>query len=82
MPTIAVIDGVKIQMFFDDHTPPHFHAVIGGDEILVEIATLDVIRGALPPARQRHILEWARHHQAELALNWVRCQSAQAPEKI
>jgi hypothetical protein len=30
MPTIAVVDGVKIRMFCDDHLPRHFHAVIGG----------------------------------------------------
>ncbi len=26
MPTIAIVDWVKIQMFYDDHAPPHFHA--------------------------------------------------------
>ncbi len=26
MPTIAIVDGVKIQMFYNDHIPPHFHA--------------------------------------------------------
>ena len=82
MPTIAIVDGVKIQMFFDDHAPPHFHAVIGGQEVLIAIATLEVVRGGLPPANQRRILAWARRHQAELALNWVKLQSAQAPEKI
>jgi hypothetical protein len=82
MPTIAVVDGVKIQMFYDDHIPPHFHAVIGGDEMLVAIATLDVIRGSLPPASQRRVLTWARQHQAQLALNWVKCQGAEPPERI
>ena len=48
MPTIAVVDGVKIQMFYADHTPPHFHASIGGDEVLIAIANLDVIRGSAP----------------------------------
>jgi hypothetical protein len=32
MPTIAIVDGVKIQMFYDDHTPPHFHAIISGNK--------------------------------------------------
>jgi hypothetical protein len=35
MPTIAIVDGVKIQMFYDDHNPPHFHAIIGGSEMLI-----------------------------------------------
>jgi hypothetical protein len=82
MPTIAIVDGVKIQMFYDDHTPPHFHAMIGGQEVLIAIRTLDVIRGALPPATQRRVLEWARQHQGQLALNWIRCQGAEPPERI
>jgi hypothetical protein len=82
MPTIAIVDGVKIQMFYGDHTPAHFHAIIGGQEMLVGIRTLDVMRGSLPPATQRRVLAWAREHQGELALNWIRCQGAEPPERI
>jgi hypothetical protein len=82
MLTIAIVDGVKIQMFYDDHTPPHFHATIGGQEVLIAIRTLDVIRGSLPPATQRRVLAWARQHQGELALKWIRCEGAEPPERI
>jgi hypothetical protein len=82
MPTIAIVDGVKIQMFYGDHTPPHFHAIIGGDEILIAIRSLDVIRGSLPPAKLRRVMIWARRHQAALALNWIKCQDDEAPERI
>ena len=82
MPTIAIVDGVKIQMFYDDHTPPHFHALLGGEEALIAISSLDVIRGSLPPAKLRRVLSWARERQAALALNWVRCQSAEPPNRI
>jgi hypothetical protein len=82
MPTIAAVDGVTIRMFYDDHAPPHFHAITGGQEALVAIRTLDVIRGSLPAAIERRVLEWARQHQRELALNWIRCQRAEPPERI
>ena len=82
MPTIAIVDRVKIQMFYDDHTPPYFHAIIGGHEVRIAIRTLDVIRGSLPPATQRRVLAWARQHQGELALNWIRCEGAEPPERI
>jgi len=82
MPTIAIVDGVKIQMFYNDHTPPHFHAILGGDEVLVAIRGLDVIRGSLPLPRLRRVLAWARDHQGELALNWIRCQDEQSPTRI
>ena len=82
MPTIAIVDGVKIQLFYNDHTPAHFHAVLGEDEVLVAIGTLDVIRGSLPSAKLRLVLAWAAAHRDELALNWQRCQNAQRPERI
>ena len=82
MPTIAIVDGVKIQMFHNDHAPPHFHAKIGGSEALIQIRTLEVIAGSLPRAKLRSVLAWARQHQTELALNWIRCQDEQEPERI
>jgi hypothetical protein len=82
MPTIAIVDGVKIQMFYNDHGPPHFHAIIGENEALVAIRSLDVIRGALPPGKLRRVLAWANDHQGELALNWIKCQDEQRPETI
>ena len=37
MPTIAVVDEVKIRMFFNNHTPAHFHAIQRADEVLMEV---------------------------------------------
>lgn len=82
MPTISIVDGVKIEMFYNDHAPPHFHAMIGGQEVLIASGTLDAIRGSLPPVAQRRLLAWAREHQGKLALNWIKCQSAEPPERI
>jgi len=82
MPIIAIVDGVKIQMFYDDHAPPHFHAVLGGKEAWIVIRTLEVLYGSLPPAKLRRVRAWARRHQSELALNWIRCQDEEPPERI
>jgi hypothetical protein len=27
MPTLAIIDGIKITMYYADHEPAHFHAM-------------------------------------------------------
>ena len=32
-------------MYFGDHPPAHFHAVYGGDEAVIEIETLAVLKG-------------------------------------
>jgi hypothetical protein len=65
-----------------DHMPPHFHAILGGDEALIAIHGLDAIGGSLPLAKQRRVLVWAREHQGELASNWMKCQDGEAPERI
>ena len=82
MPEISRFLGMIITMYFNDHAPPHFHAILGGDEVLVAIRSLDIIRGALPPAKLRRVLAWAAEHQGELALNWIRCQDDEQPERI
>jgi hypothetical protein len=48
MPTIAIVDGIKIQMFYNDHAPAHFHAILAGDEVLAAIGSLDVLPGGAP----------------------------------
>jgi len=45
MPTISIFYGIMIKMYWDDHAPPHFHAEYGGAEAVVDIQTLEVIRG-------------------------------------
>jgi hypothetical protein len=82
MPTTAFVDGVKIQMFYNDQLPAHFHAISADDEVLIGIAALDVLRGALPPAKLRRVLTWARDNQAALALNWIKCQDDLPPQRI
>ena len=82
MPTIAIVDGAKIQMFYNGHQPAHFHATLGSDEVLVAIRSLDVIRGSLPSVKLRRVLAWAREHQGELALAWNNCEDGQPPQRI
>ena len=38
MPTIHMVDSIKIDVYGRDHPPPHFHAVYAGQEALVEIS--------------------------------------------
>ncbi len=51
-----------------------FHAMIGGSEAQIAIRSLKVLRGSLPPAQLRKVLAWAKQHQAELALHWMKAQ--------
>jgi hypothetical protein len=37
MPEISRFYGIIIQFFYNDHTPPHFHATYGEFEALIKI---------------------------------------------
>ena len=82
MPTIAIFYGIVIQMFWDDHNPPHFHAVYGDDEVVITISTLEVLRGDLPRRALSLVLEWAQGHRTELLEDWRLCERHQMPKKI
>ena len=48
MPRISKYYGIAIYMYYQDHAPPHFHAIYGEHEALFDIATAKVIEGELP----------------------------------
>ena len=82
MPTISQFFGIIIQMFWREHAPPHFHAMYGEYEALIDIRTLEVIKGRLPKRAQALVLEWAAQHRTELMEDWNLCQSKQFPKNI
>ena len=82
MPTISVFYGIVIQMYWEDHAPPHLHALYGEHEALVDIRTLEILRGSLPRRAQALVLEWAALHRAEIAENWNLCATRQSPRRI
>jgi len=49
MPEISRFYGIIIRMFFNDHLPPHLHAEYGEQEVLIDINSLAVFAGKLPP---------------------------------
>ena len=72
MPTVAILPGaIQVQFYPHDHDPPHFHVRQGGDDLVVRIADLAVMRGVLHRGDRRDVIEWAERHHAELALNWI-----------
>ena len=82
MPTISMFYGIMIQMFWNDHAPPHFHALYAEHEALVDIQTFEVIEGALPRRALALVLEWTQQHHAELMEDWELCRLNQRPNKI
>ena len=82
MPTISAFFGIVIQMFWRDHGPPHFHAIYGEHEAIIDIRALRVIRGGLPPRARQLVREWALEHRDELMENWDLCVELKSPKPI
>ena len=82
MPEICRFDGISVVIFWDDHNPPHFHAQYAEFTIEIEITTLGVRQGRLPPRQRRRLFRWAREHQSELMDAWEKVSAGETPEKI
>ena len=82
MPTISQFFGIVIQMFWREHAPPHFHALYGEHEVLIELPELRVIRGSLPRRALALVLEWAAEHRHELMEDWNLCSQLKTPRPI
>ena len=82
MPEISRFFGIIIRMYFDDHPPPHFHAVYGDSEAQVGIDPITILESTLPRRAISMVVEWATLHQSELMANWQRLREDQPAEKI
>jgi phosphomannomutase len=69
-------------MYYDEHNPPHFHARYGADSAAIEIATLRMREGSLPPRALGLVVEWAAMHQEELMANWDAARHDTPPARI
>ena len=63
-------------MYFADH------AVYAGEEAVIAITTLEVLRGTMPDRALRMVREWASLHRDELDANWERIQLPDQPVPI
>lgn len=70
MPTIYLLNSIKIDVYSREHLPPHFHALYAEHEILIIIETLETYKGSIPPAQYRQIIDWAKNNQDFLMNNF------------
>lgn len=72
MPTIAMLTNAKVQMFADDHVPPHFHLFGPQSNAMIRLDDLTILRGRADPRDLREAREWAAANRALLAAEWSR----------
>jgi hypothetical protein len=75
VPTISRFYGIVIEMYFNDHAFPHFHARHADGMAKVRIDNLEIINSDLPRRHLRLVLAWAELHREELEENWRRARS-------
>jgi len=75
MPRLSSFYGIVITMYFDDHSPPHFHAEYAEHEAQIDMATLDISNGHLPSRQMKLVRRWAELHRDELLANWKRARA-------
>jgi hypothetical protein len=76
VPTISRFHGIVIEMYFDDHMPPHFHAIAAGCRARIRIEPIEVLDSSLPRRQLRMVCKWAALHQRELEKNWLLAQDS------
>jgi hypothetical protein len=82
VPEISRFFGIIIRMFFDDHTPPHFHAEYGGNKALFDFRG-NILRGQLnSKTATKLVREWIDMHAVELEEDWRLAKSHQPLREI
>lgn len=81
MPEISRFLGVVISMFYDEHSPPHFHADYGEYSITVEIKS-GIIEGKFPRRALKAVLEWHELNKDRLMEDWELARGREPLKKI
>lgn len=63
MPTIKIIDSIKINIYSREHLLPHFPVLYAEYEELIEIESLKTYIGKLPIAQRKKVINWAKDKQ-------------------
>ena len=82
MPEISRFYGIIISMYYEDHNPPHFHAMYGEFKSTIKIDDFALLEGYLPPKALGLVVEWANIHKDELIENWALAKENKKINKI
>jgi hypothetical protein len=74
MPEISRFLGIVIQMYYSDHSRPHFHARYSDYRIKVDIDS-GIVTGTFPRRALTAVLDWYVAHIDELRDNWNRARN-------
>ena len=82
MPTVAIVDGVRIIFFWNDHPPPHFHVEFGDQKGQISLVTFELLEGKLQASKLAAVRQWAQDHRQELLECWDKARNNEHPGKV
>ena len=71
MPEVSRFFGIIIQMYGQDHNPPHFHVFYNEYRAIIEILSGEILQGSLPSKQLKYVQVWADIHKNELLENFI-----------
>lgn len=72
MGKLIQIGNIIIRVYANDHLPPHFHIITPDADALVDIETLEILRGKLSRKAEADALAWAKTNWKLIANEWNR----------
>jgi len=82
VPELSRFFGIRIVLWWEDHSPPHFHARYEGDDVAIDIRSGAVLKGRLRARALGLVLEWAELHRPELLAAWDAVRRREQPKRI
>jgi len=82
MPTISIFFGLIVRMYYKDHQPPHIHVQYQGDKAVIDLESVTLSEGQIPPRCLRLVQAWVEIHKDDLYANWELCRNGEEPFKI
>ena len=76
--TIANLNGLKIEIFSDEHPPPHFRVSYAGETANFSIKDCTKLNGDLNKW-ERNIRNWHATHKNDLIDTWNRTRPSDCP---
>lgn len=72
MGRLVQIGNIVIRVYANDHLPPHFHIITPDADALVDIESLEIIKGKLPSKVLKIAMRWVNENKTLIAAEWNR----------
>jgi hypothetical protein len=76
---VARVEGLRIEIYADEHPPPHFHVKAPGIEATFDILSCELLRGTVPGRERRLIEWWHRRGRSMLIRIWNQTRPTDCP---